>query len=94
LTDYGAVSSEVAKEMVEGISRITNADVAIATTGIAGPDGGTAEKPVGTVWIAVKFGDELRVEHFRFGTQREAHIVRSANQAMLMAAEMITKKMR
>jgi nicotinamide-nucleotide amidase len=94
LVQFGAVSSEVAEQMVEGVAQLANADVAIATTGIAGPDGGTAEKPVGTVWIAVKFGDEIRVELFRFGTQREAHIVRSANQAMLMAAEMIGEKMR
>jgi nicotinamide-nucleotide amidase len=90
LEQFGAVSREVAQQMVEGVARITGANVAIATTGIAGPDGGTPEKPVGTIWIGVKVFDKIRVEHFRFGTVREANIVRSANQAMLMAAEMIS----
>jgi nicotinamide-nucleotide amidase len=91
LEQNGAVSREVALQMVEGVARITGADVAIATTGIAGPDGGSEEKPVGTVWIAIKVKDEVKVERFRFGNVREANIVRSANQAMLMAIEMIQR---
>ena len=89
LIEHGAVSEQVVRQMVEGVARITGADVAIATTGVAGPDGGTPDKPVGTVWIAAKVGKEIRVERFRFGAQREANIQRSANAALFMAAEMI-----
>lgn len=92
LEKYGAVSEEVARQMVEGVARITGANVAVATTGVAGPDGGTPEKPVGTVWIAAKIGDKVRVERFRFGAQRESNIQRSTNAALLMAAEMIQEE--
>ena len=51
LTDFGAVSEQTVREMAEGALRVSGADVAVAVSGIAGPDGGTPEKPVGTVWF-------------------------------------------
>ncbi len=53
LKKYGAVSKETAIEMVNGIFRVTKADIAISVTGILGPSGGSIEKPVGTVWMAI-----------------------------------------
>ena len=59
LATYGAVSEEVVKQMTQGVQRVMNVDCAVATSGIAGPGGGTPEKPVGTVWIAVAVGGDV-----------------------------------
>ncbi|MBM4103092.1 MAG: competence/damage-inducible protein A [Planctomycetes bacterium] len=66
LKKYGAVSEQVAGAMAQGAVRRTGADAAIAITGIAGPDGGTEQKPVGLVYIAVQIGKNLEVREFRF----------------------------
>lgn len=63
LKQYGAVSEETAKEMALGVLTHTPADISIAITGIAGPDGGSLEKPVGTVWIAWAKRDQELITH-------------------------------
>ncbi len=69
---FGAVSEEVASEMAEGIRKRTNANYGIATTGIAGPSGGSAEKPVGTVFVALSSENQpSRCEKFFFPSDRE-----------------------
>jgi len=73
LLDHGAVSEEVARQMVEGAIARSRGQVAVAVTGIAGPDGGLPDKPVGTVWFAWKFPKKLIIsEVCRFSGDREA----------------------
>lgn len=93
LEDFGAVSEQVAKEMVLGVKQIMNSDYAIATTGIAGPDGGTEEKPVGTVWIAVAGENKVFAKKFVFGNNRERNIVRSSQTALQLLRRMILKEL-
>jgi len=59
--DHGAVSAPAVKEMAEGVINLSGADIAVAVSGIAGPDGGTQEKPVGTVWFAWAVRDGAKV---------------------------------
>ena len=71
LEKYGAVSEQTVREMAEGVRALMNTDYAIATSGIAGPTGGTPEKPVGTVWIAWATPDGTTAECYHFGVARE-----------------------
>ena len=89
LAQYGAVSEAVAVEMGKGAQHLLNVDCSISTTGIAGPDGGTEEKPVGTVWICTTYKDAHVVRKYQLGKYREANITRTSNAAMLQLLEMI-----
>ena len=84
LEAYGAVSKEVVEEMVLGAQKVLGCACAISVSGIAGPTGGTTEKPVGSVWISVACNDKIHTELFRFGKNREQNIQRSANMSLLM----------
>lgn len=65
LNDYGAVSEQCAKAMAEGLQKATGCDVALCTTGIAGPTGGTAEKPIGLMFTSVKYNGITTVKEIR-----------------------------
>jgi len=84
---HGAVSEAVVRAMLTGARRTTDADAAIAITGIAGPDGGTAEKPVGTVWIAAGVGDAVRAVRFQFEGDRGAVRQAAADAALDLLLE-------
>ena len=93
LCEFGAVSSETAEEMALGAVRVLGTSLAVSVTGIAGPGGGTPEKPVGTVWLAVASKDGqfvCRHEQFR-GSRDEirAQTVASALDLLLFAVESI-----
>ena len=87
---YGAVSAEVAEAMAEGAQKNSDSNVAIGVTGIAGPDGGTAEKPVGRVYISLRSDisssskSQIRTERFIFSGGREAIRIRAAKTALNM----------
>ncbi|MDR1332313.1 MAG: CinA family nicotinamide mononucleotide deamidase-related protein [Tannerella sp.] len=90
LERHGAVSREVVEQMAGGALKVTGSDFAVAVSGIAGPGGGTAEKPVGTVWIAVAGRDgRLKSGLYRFGSIREQNIGRAVNMALLLLLEML-----
>lgn len=81
---YGAVSREVAEAMVEGVCNLMHTNCGMATSGIAGPDGGTAKKPVGMVWFAVKYNDLVVSEVCYFKGTRNEVIESATNHAMVM----------
>jgi len=91
LEKYGAVSETVACQMAEGVRKITGADYGVSTTGIAGPDGGNAEKPVGTVWIAVAGPNGVHAKKYLISPTRERNIGRGSLQALQDLAEQIIK---
>jgi nicotinamide-nucleotide amidase len=89
LEAHGAVSKEVALEMAQGVQKTLNTDYAVATTGIAGPDGGTAEKPVGTVWIAVISKQNIKLERYTFAHNRERNILRSSQATINLLRQLL-----
>lgn len=84
LETQGAVSQQVVEQMAKAIRIKYKTDYSIAASGIAGPGGGTDEKPVGTVWIAIATPETVFSEKFLFGTNRERNIQKTANAALNM----------
>ncbi len=89
LIAQGAVSEATVIEMAVGARRKFASDFAISVSGIAGPDGGTSEKPVGTVWIAIAGPNKSVARKYQFGDNRERNIERSAITAINMLREQI-----
>lgn len=90
LERHGAVSEEVAAAMARGVAEAFGADTGLAVTGVAGPGGGSAEKPIGTVWYAVHLGDRTEVRRTTFPGERRAVRARSA-QAVLALLHRLLK---
>jgi nicotinamide-nucleotide amidase len=84
IQNHGAVSEEVVTAMAQQARKIIGADYALATSGIAGPDGGTVDKPVGTVWIALAGPNGTEAHKFLFGDNRERNITRAALTALML----------
>jgi nicotinamide-nucleotide amidase len=82
IKQYGAVSEQVAQSMAEGVRNLLKTDYALSTTGVAGPAGGTEEKPVGTVWIGVSDKQGAFATRFLFGKDRQTNIEYSSAAAL------------
>ena len=90
---YGAVSSECVAAMADGVRRITATDYAVATSGIAGPGGGSEEKPVGTVWIGVSSEKGTETYRLRFNSDRKRNIERFASSALHILLKKLKKEL-
>ena len=86
---YGVVSQEVVESMASGVRNLMEADFGVATTGIAGPSGGTDETPVGTMWVAVASSNGVISKYFNFGKDR----VNVINRATIAAYEMLRQQL-
>ena len=92
LEKYGAVSEQVAIVMAEGVRTKSNVDIGISTTGIAGPTGGTKEKPVGLVYIAVSTTKNVVVKKFQFTGDRLQNKESTCNAALQMLLDTLNKQ--
>ena len=94
LSANGAVSEKTAKEMAKGAMLMTGSDIAVAVTGIAGPDGGSPEKPVGLVYIACNFRGKTVVQEYHFSGNRKKIRESSVTAALVLLRECILENIR
>jgi len=97
LLRFGAVSEETAREMVIGVKELMGADCAISTTGIAGPTGGSKEKPVGLIFIGVSVGENVEVHRFIFKDKDPNPVARRNNirrKATKKAIQLLVKMLK
>jgi PncC family amidohydrolase len=92
LNTKGAVSRETVLEMARGVRNLMKADIAISVSGIAGPDGGTLEKPVGTTWIGFATDDGEWAQVFQFSGNREENKVASVDAALQLLLDYLQRK--
>ena len=88
LDEYSEVSEQTVVEMVQGVVKTLGVDCAIATTGIAGPAGGAAEKPVGTIWIAACKGDQVVTCKLEEDNGRQQNILAATHKALQMLCDL------
>lgn len=93
IAEHGAVSSECVAAMAEGVRRITSSDYSVATSGIAGPGGGSEEKPVGTVWIGVSSVSGTETFRLKFNSDRKRNIERFSSSALHILLNKIKKEL-
>jgi len=86
---YGAVSKQVVELMARGVMKALGSDTAMATSGVAGPDGGSEEKPVGTTWISVSYKDKVVSKKYLFGGTRERIIDQASYTAMQLLRRLV-----
>ena len=93
IKEFGAVSSECVGAMAEGVRKLTGTDFSVATSGIAGPGGGSAEKPVGLVWIGVSSQSGTQTYKLNFNSDRKRNIERFASSALYKILKKLEKEL-
>ena len=92
LEAHGAVSEACVKEMAVGVCKQLNTNLGVSISGIAGPTGGTAEKPVGTIWMAISNGERTVSRKWQLGKNRILNIKYTSNQALNLVRQFVLGK--
>lgn len=92
LEEAGAVSRVVVEQMARGAREVLNCDLAVATSGVAGPGGGSPTTPVGTVWIAVATPSRVVAKEYHFSSMRDQNVARAVNMALLMLIDVLDEE--